>query len=84
MTPGRITLILALSIRLFAYSGGGEASPEVTTPSASSETALSPQPIAAEPVQCVRNIFKYYTAYKLLSEQDTIRQEVKAGTQAED
>jgi len=40
--------------------------------------------VGREPVQYVRNIFKYYTAYQLLSEQNAIRQEVKAGTQAED
>ncbi len=30
--------------------------------------------VGREPVQYVRNIFKYYTAYSLLSEQDEIRQ----------
>jgi len=40
--------------------------------------------VGREPVQYVRNIFKYYTAYKLLTEQKAIRHEVKAGTQAED
>ena len=30
--------------------------------------------VGREPVQYVRNIFKYYTAYSLLSGQDEIRQ----------
>ena len=40
--------------------------------------------VGREPVQYVRNIFKYYTAYKLVSEQDEIRQQLKTETQAED
>ena len=40
--------------------------------------------VGREPVQYVRNIFKYYTAYSLLSEQDEIRHELKTGKTVED
>ena len=34
--------------------------------------------VGREPVQYVRNIFKYYTVYRLLAEQQTTRQRLKA------
>ena len=40
--------------------------------------------VGREPVQYVRNIFKYYTAYALLMEQSEIRQEVISETRAEE
>ncbi len=40
--------------------------------------------VGREPVQYVRNIFKYYTAYSLIFEQDEIKQRVKAETKAEE
>ena len=40
--------------------------------------------VGREPVKYVRNIFKYYTAYRLLAEQDEIRQRLKADAKAED
>ncbi len=40
--------------------------------------------VGREPVQYVRNIFKYYTAYSLLTGQDEIKQRVKAETKAEE
>ena len=40
--------------------------------------------VGREPVQYVRNIFKYYTAYSLLTDQGEIKQRVKAETQAEE
>jgi membrane-bound lytic murein transglycosylase MltF len=40
--------------------------------------------VGREPVQYVRNIFKYYTAYKLLTDQDEIRQTVISETRAEE
>jgi membrane-bound lytic murein transglycosylase MltF len=40
--------------------------------------------VGREPVQYVSNIFKYYTVYSLLHEQDEIRQELKSNAQAED
>jgi membrane-bound lytic murein transglycosylase MltF len=39
--------------------------------------------VGREPVEYVRNIFKYYTAYALLSEQDEMRQEAIAETHGE-
>ncbi len=38
--------------------------------------------VGREPVQYVRNIFKYYTAYSLLSELSETRREIKAETKA--
>lgn len=40
--------------------------------------------VGREPVQYVSNIFKYYTVYSLLTEQDEIRQRLKADAEAED
>ena len=40
--------------------------------------------VGREPVRYVSNIFKYYTVYSLLTEQDEIRQQLKAETKAED
>ena len=38
--------------------------------------------VGREPVRYVGNIFKYYTVYSLLVEQDEIRQQIKAETAA--
>ncbi len=40
--------------------------------------------VGLQPVEYVRNIFKYYTAYSLLSEQGQIKDKVIAETQAEE
>jgi membrane-bound lytic murein transglycosylase MltF len=40
--------------------------------------------VGREPVQYVSNIFKYYTVYSLVTEQDEIRQRLKAEAEAED
>ncbi len=40
--------------------------------------------VGREPVQYVRNIFKYYTAYSLLADQDRIKQRVMVDTKAEE
>jgi membrane-bound lytic murein transglycosylase MltF len=40
--------------------------------------------VGREPVRYVSNIFKYYTVYSLLTEQDEIRQRLKAEAEAED
>jgi len=40
--------------------------------------------VGREPVEYVRNIFKYYTAYSLLADQDRIKQRVKVDTKAEE
>jgi hypothetical protein len=40
--------------------------------------------VSREPVQYVRNIFKYYTAYSLLADQDRIKQRVMVDTKAEE
>jgi len=39
--------------------------------------------VGREPVRYVSNIFKYYTVYSLLTEQDEIRRRLKAETEAE-
>ena len=39
--------------------------------------------VGREPVQYVRNILKYYTAYRLLADKDLIKQRVKLETKAE-
>jgi membrane-bound lytic murein transglycosylase MltF len=40
--------------------------------------------VGREPVTYVSNIFKYYTVYSLLTEQDEIRQRLKAAAETED
>jgi hypothetical protein len=40
--------------------------------------------VGREPAHYVSNIFKYYTVYSLLVEQDEIRQQLKADAEAED
>ena len=40
--------------------------------------------VGREPVQYVSNIFKYYTVYSMLVEQDEIRHELKTGKEVED
>jgi len=40
--------------------------------------------VGREPVKYVSNIFKYYTVYSLLTEQDEIRRRLKAEAEAED
>ena len=74
MTSDRMTLILALSIGLFACSGGGEASPETTAPATSSETASSPQPIAAVPPALVLEMLEpFHGDFDAMVEEREIR-----------